>query len=271
MDFVRPANVNYGNTVMSRGLVSIIGAGPGDPELITVKALKRIQSADVIMYDRLVTDELLAEARDSALRIYCGKAPGLHSMSQEMIGRMLASHAVEGKHVVRLKGGDPFIFGRGGEEALVLADSGIPYEIIPGITSAVGTSASSLIPLTHRGVASSFACVTGTGSDGSVSSVRWDLLAHSVDTLVIYMGISQLSQIQQELLRHGKAGHTPAALIERGTTSEERIVTGTLAELQTLANMHHISNPALIMVGESVLIREQLLQMERVASASMTG
>ncbi|WP_260989915.1 uroporphyrinogen-III C-methyltransferase [Paenibacillus xylanexedens] len=271
MDFVKPANVNYGNTVMSRGLVSIIGAGPGDPELITVKALKRIQSADVIMYDRLVTDELLAEARDNALRIYCGKAPGLHSMSQEMIGRMLASHAAEGKHVVRLKGGDPFIFGRGGEEALVLAASGIPYEIIPGITSAVGTSASSLIPLTHRGVASSFACVTGTGSDGSASSVRWDLLAHSVDTLVIYMGISQLSQIQQELLRHGKAGHTPAALIERGTTSEERIVTGTLAELHTLADRHHICNPALIIVGESVLIREQLLQMERAASASMTG
>ncbi|WP_253299113.1 uroporphyrinogen-III C-methyltransferase [Paenibacillus barcinonensis] len=257
--------------VMNRGRVSIIGAGPGDPELITVKALKRIQAADVILYDRLVGDALLAEARENALCIYCGKAPGLHSMSQEMIGRILASHAAEGKQVVRLKGGDPFIFGRGGEEALVLASSGIPYEIIPGITSAVGASASSLIPLTHRGAASSFACVTGTGRDGRVSSVRWDLLAHSVDTLVIYMGISQLPQIQRELLLHGKAGHTPAALIERGTTAEERIVTGTLAELHTLAVTHHITNPALIMIGECVLVREQLLQMQLTANASMTG
>lgn len=256
---------------MSTSFVSIIGAGPGDPELITVKALKRIQTADVILYDRLVNDQLLAEAREDALRIYCGKAPGLHSMSQEMIGRMLITHAAEGKRVVRLKGGDPFIFGRGGEEALVLAQAGIAFEVIPGITSAVGTSASTLIPLTHRGLASSFACVTGTGSDGNVSSVRWDLLAHSVDTLVIYMGISQLSDIQRELLRHGKHSSTPAALVERGTTSQERIITGTLAELQLLAVSESVNNPALIIIGEAVRVREQLVQLQRAADASMTG
>ncbi|MEY8739298.1 uroporphyrinogen-III C-methyltransferase [Bacillales bacterium AN1005] len=256
---------------MSTSFVSIIGAGPGDPELITVKALKRIQTADVILYDRLVNDQLLAEAREDALRIYCGKAPGLHSMSQEMIGRMLVTHATEGKRVVRLKGGDPFIFGRGGEEALVLAQAGIAFEVIPGITSAVGTSASTLIPLTHRGLASSFACVTGTGSDGNVSSVRWDLLAHSVDTLVIYMGISQLSDIQRELLHHGKHSSTPAALVERGTTSQERIITGTLAELQSLSVSEDVSNPALIIIGEAVRVREQLIQLQRATNASMTG
>lgn len=256
---------------MSRGLVSIVGAGPGDPELITVKALRRIQTADVLLYDRLVNDDLLAEAPDAALRIYCGKAPGLHSMSQEMIGRLLVAHAAEGKQVVRLKGGDPFIFGRGGEEALVLAEAGIPFEVIPGITSAVGTSASSLIPLTHRGVASTFACVTGTGSDGRVSSVRWDLLAHSVDTLVIYMGISQLPLIQRELLQSGKSSSTPAALIERGTTAKERIITGTLGQLHALSLSEKVNNPALIIIGDAVLVREQLIQLQRAAETSMTG
>ncbi|MBM6383610.1 MAG: uroporphyrinogen-III C-methyltransferase [Paenibacillus sp.] len=256
---------------MSRGLVSIVGAGPGDPELITVKALRRIQAADVLLYDRLVNDDLLAEAPEAALRIYCGKAPGLHSMSQEMIGRLLVTHAAEGKQVVRLKGGDPFIFGRGGEEALVLAEAGIPFEIIPGITSAVGTSASSLIPLTHRGVASTFACVTGTGSDGRVSSVRWDLLAHSVDTLIIYMGISQLPLIQRELLQSGKSSSTPAALIERGTTANERIITGTLGQLHALSLSEKVTNPALIIIGEAVLVREQLIQLQQAADTSMTG
>lgn len=256
---------------MSRGLVSIVGAGPGDPELITVKALRRIQTADVLLYDRLVNDDLLAEAPEAALRIYCGKSPGLHSMSQEMIGRLLVAHAAEGKQVVRLKGGDPFIFGRGGEEALVLAEAGIPFEVIPGITSAVGTSASSLIPLTHRGVASTFACVTGTGSDGLVSSVRWDLLAHSVDTLVIYMGISQLPHIQRELLQSGKSSSTPAALIERGTTAKERIITGTLGQLHALSLLEKVTNPALIIVGEAVLVREQLIQLQQAADTSMTG
>ncbi|MEW4431388.1 uroporphyrinogen-III C-methyltransferase [Paenibacillus pabuli] len=256
---------------MSRGLVSIVGAGPGDPELITVKALRRIQAADVLLYDRLVNDDLLAEAPEAALRIYCGKAPGLHSMSQEMIGRLLVTHAAEGKQVVRLKGGDPFIFGRGGEEALVLAEAGIPFEIIPGITSAVGTSASSLIPLTHRGVASTFACVTGTGSDGRVSSVRWDLLAHSVDTLIIYMGISQLPLIQRELLQFGKSSSTPAALIERGTTAKERIITGTLGQLHALSLSEKVNNPALIIIGDAVLVREQLIQLQQAADTSMTG
>ncbi|MEN1987916.1 uroporphyrinogen-III C-methyltransferase [Paenibacillus hubeiensis] len=255
----------------SRGIVSIIGAGPGDPDLITVKALKCIQRADVILYDRLVNDQLLAEAPEDALRIYCGKAPGLHSMTQEMIGRMLVTHALEGKRVVRLKGGDPFVFGRGGEEALALAQAGIDYEIVPGITSATGSSASSQIPLTHRGLSSSFACITGTGSDGRASSVRWDLLAHGVDTLAIYMGISQLPHIQQELLRHGKSGSTPAALIERGTTSAERVITGTLADLHMLAVSEKISNPALIVIGEVVKVREQLLHLQSSAESSMTG
>ncbi|CAM4491206.1 uroporphyrinogen-III C-methyltransferase [Paenibacillus typhae] len=250
---------------MKQGSISIVGAGPGDPELITVKAMRRIQAADVILYDRLVNEELLEYAPEKALRIYCGKAPGQHSMSQESIERLMIMHATAGSRVVRLKGGDPFVFGRGSEELLAAADAGIPFEVIPGITSAVGTAASAGIPLTHRGVAASFAVVTGSRCNDAAEPVRWDSLAHSVDTLAIYMGMSHLGEITEQLIRHGKDPQTPVALIEKGTTAQERTVTGTLANIVKLAAVMKISNPAMIIIGEVVNIREQVLSLQHKA------
>ncbi|AJY76017.1 uroporphyrinogen-III C-methyltransferase [Paenibacillus beijingensis] len=249
------------------GKVYIVGAGPGDPELVTLKAVRLIGAGDVILYDRLVGKELLAHAKPGAELIYCGKAPGRHAMQQEMINKALVAYAQEGKTVVRLKGGDPFIFGRGGEEALELAAAGIPYEIVPGITSAIGAAAYSSIPLTHRGSAASFACVTGSRCRGGETGIRWDLLAHSVDTLVIYMGVSHLPDIRQELLAHGKDASTPVALIERGTTNKQRTVVGTLADIHELAESQRVKNPALIVVGEVVKVREQLAGLEQQALA----
>lgn len=247
------------------GKVSIVGAGPGDPELLTIKALKCIEAADVIMYDRLVNEEILTYARRDAILVYCGKKPGEHAMSQEVIHETMLTYALEGYMVVRLKGGDPFVFGRGGEEALILAQYLIPYEIVPGITSAIGAAASAGIPLTHRGYAASFACVTGSRCHGDQSPVRWDLLAHSVDTLVIYMGVSELASIREDLLRHGKDPATPVALIEQGTTKKERTFIGKLADIHDLARRVELMNPALIIIGEVVRVQEQLTAIERQA------
>lgn len=240
------------------GTVYLIGAGPGDPELITVKAIRRIRAADVILYDRLVGEELLVYAKPDAVKLYCGKSPGCHAMTQERIHDTLVEYALSGKTVARLKGGDPLVFGRGGEEALALAERGIACEVIPGITSAIGAAASTGIPLTHRGVSASFAVVTGSRCDDNGPPVRWDLLAHGVDTLVVYMGVGRLEAIREELLKHGKAGSTPAALIERGTTERERIVIGTLDDIGRLAEAEAVDNPALIVIGETVRVREQL-------------
>lgn len=248
------------------GRVSIVGAGPGDPEFITVKALKRIQEADVILYDRLVNEELLSYAPPEAIRIYCGKAPGEHAVPQEGINKLLIRYGLQGKRVVRLKGGDPFVFGRGGEEVLALAAYGIPHEVIPGITSAIGSAASAGIPLTHRGVAASFACVTGSRCHGDGTPVRWDLLAHSVDTLVIYMGVKQIPFIREQLLLHGKPGATPVAFIERGTTHRQRSFLCTVEDMQEVAAQVKLGNPALIVVGEVAHIPEQVAALQSAAS-----
>lgn len=247
---------------MRAGIAYIVGAGPGDPELITVKAIKRIEAADAVLYDRLANESLLAYAKPEAERIYCGKAPSRHAMPQRQINELLIALAREGKTVVRLKGGDPLVFGRGGEEALALAEAGVPYEIVPGITSAIGAAAASGIPLTHRGVAGSFAVVTGSRCHDGEPPPRWDLLAQAVDTLVVYMGVSRLGEIRAELLRCGKPASTPAALIERGTTAEERVVAGTLANIHKLAEAMKLANPALIVIGEVVRVRESLLRLE---------
>ncbi|CAI6087369.1 uroporphyrinogen-III C-methyltransferase [Cohnella sp. JJ-181] len=244
------------------GPVYLVGAGPGDPELITLKAIRRIREADVILYDRLVNEELLEYANPGAERVYCGKSPGQHAIPQWEIEALLIEHALAGRTVVRLKGGDPLVFGRGAEEALALAERGIPCEIVPGVTSAIGAGAASRIPLTHRDLAASFAVVTGNRCREDAAPVRWDLLAHGVDTLVIYMGIGRLEEIRAELLRHGKAPSTPVALIERGTTDRQRVVTGALEHIHKLAEAMKIGNPALIVVGEVVLVREQLLLLE---------
>ncbi len=252
-----------------QGMVSIVGAGPGDPELITVKALQRIQQADVIVYDRLVSEELLVEARADARRIYCGKAPGLHHMSQQAIHRTFLQQASLGLHVVRLKGGDPLVFGRGGEEALFLEQHGIRYEIIPGVTASIGAAAGADIPLTHRGIATSFACITASQSADNPNPIRWDLLASSVDTLAIYMGVSQLESICRELVQHGRPASTPVALIENGTTTAQRVLTGTLTDIAAIAVREELRNPALIIIGEVVHVREQLMAMREQAALQM--
>jgi len=246
--------------VTGSGCVYIVGAGPGDPELLTIKAMRRIQKADVIVYDRLVSPAIISFAKPNAELIFCGKAPGKHAMTQDDINSALIRYADEGKNVVRLKGGDPLIFGRGGEEALALAEAGISYTIVPGITSVIGASAAAAIPLTHRGVAASFACITGARCQDSSKSIRWDLLAHSVDTLAIYMGASQLQNIQHQLLLAGKAPSTPIAFVEQGTTMHERIFTGVLSEMSKLAEANKLTNPALIIIGEVVRVRGQLKQ-----------
>lgn len=243
---------------MSRGRISIVGAGPGDPELITVKALRRLEEADVVLYDRLVSDELLDYCRPGTLKIYCGKAPGRHALTQSEIDRLIVDYAKVGHQVVRLKGGDPFVFGRGGEEALAASKAGIPFEIVPGVTSAAGAAASAGIPLTHRGTAASFAVVTGSRCGGEGAPVRWDLLAQSVDTLAVYMGVAKLGEICGELIRHGRSASTPAALIENATTSAERIATGTLGDIVQLAAAMRIGNPSVLLVGETVGVRELL-------------
>ncbi|MBI2380487.1 MAG: uroporphyrinogen-III C-methyltransferase [Gammaproteobacteria bacterium] len=241
----------------SRGEVSLVGAGPGDPELLTLKGLRLLQEADVVVYDRLVSKEVLALARRDAETLYVGKAKADHALPQEDINALLVRLAREGKRVCRLKGGDPFVFGRGGEELETLAEAGIAYQVAPGITAALGCAASSLIPLTHREHAQSLVYVTGHGKDGEVHP-DWSLLASPRQTVVFYMGLSSLPRLVRELLAHGRAGDTPAALIENGTLPNERVVTGTLAELPQLALSAQFGGPVLIMVGEVVALRERL-------------
>ncbi|MCL6603510.1 MAG: uroporphyrinogen-III C-methyltransferase [Paenibacillus sp.] len=254
---------------MRPGSVAIVGAGPGDPELITLKAVLRIQEADVILYDRLVNEELLDYSKPETIRIYCGKSPGKHSMAQRKIEQLMIQYAAEGNKVVRLKGGDPFVFGRGGEEAIAMAEAGISYEVVPGITSAIGAAASAGIPLTHRGLAASFTIVTGSRCSDHESPVRWDQLVQSVDTIVVYMGISQFSEIREQLLHYGKSGTTPVAVIENGTTRRQRTITGTLNNIEKLLAATKISNPALIIIGEVVRVREQLMELETKARSQI--
>ncbi|MFD2701221.1 uroporphyrinogen-III C-methyltransferase [Paenibacillus shunpengii] len=251
------------------GYVSIVGAGPGDPELLTLKALRCMEKADIILYDRLVNEEILSYARPEARRIYCGKAPGVHAMTQQKIQQKLIEYAAAGHHVVRLKGGDPFVFGRGGEEALALAERGIAYEVIPGVTSAIGAGSSALIPLTHRGAAVSFACITASRKEEGGDQQEIGKLAMYVDTLVIYMGVSHISTIRTELIASGKKVDTPVAIIERGTTEQERIMVTTLDQLEETAKINAIENPALIIIGEVVKVREELLQLQQQLPARM--
>jgi uroporphyrin-III C-methyltransferase len=239
------------------GKVYIVGAGPGDPDLLTIKGLRCIQKADIILYDRLVNKSLLDEAKPNATLVYCGKLPNNHTMKQEEINHLLVKYGKEGKTVTRLKGGDPFIFGRGAEEAEALAKSGIPFEIVPGITAGIAAPAYAGIPITHRELASSFAVVTGHGSKGK-PPVDWEGLAKSVDTLMIYMGIGNLPNICDELLIHGKKIDTPVALIHWGTATEQKTVTGTLSTIVEIVKNEKIENPSMIVIGEVVRLREKI-------------
>ncbi|GEK34962.1 uroporphyrinogen-III C-methyltransferase [Kurthia sibirica] len=238
--------------------VYIVGAGPGDAELITVKALRVIEQADVILYDRLLNDELLKNARPEALVIFCGKLPGQHAMIQQTINEQLVYYASLGKMVVRLKGGDPFVFGRGAEEAEVLAEHGIDFEIIPGVTSGIAAAAYAGIPVTHRDLASSFAIVTGHMQEGKEDAIKWRNLAQGVDTLAIYMGVQKLPYIVKQLIHYGKDKETAIALIHWGTYDKQRTVTGTLETIVNIVTEKNISNPSIIIIGEVVKMHNKI-------------
>ncbi|HET8532731.1 MAG TPA: uroporphyrinogen-III C-methyltransferase [Methylomirabilota bacterium] len=236
------------------GRVVLVGAGPGDPELITRRGLRWLQRAEVVVYDQLVSPVLLDEAPPDALRIFAGKSSGNHCMPQAAINALLVRHALAGRLVVRLKGGDSFVFGRGGEEVQACIAAGVPFDLVPGVTAAVAVPAAAGIPVTHRGVASSFAVVTGhedpSKPDGHVDWVR---LAGAVDTIVVLMGTAALPEIVRRLLAAGRDSATPAAVIRRGTTDAEEVVTGTLADIARRAA--HLSPPCTIVIGEVVRLR----------------
>jgi uroporphyrin-III C-methyltransferase / precorrin-2 dehydrogenase / sirohydrochlorin ferrochelatase len=233
------------------GMVHLVGAGPGDPDLLTLKAHRLLQRADVIVHDRLVSPEVLAMARRDAERLYVGKRRSHHCVPQEEINARLVALASAGKCVVRLKGGDPFVFGRGGEEIEALIEAGVAVEVVPGITAALGCAASAGIPLTHRDHAQACVFVTGHTKNGMID-LDWQALARPRQTVVIYMGAETLPMITSRLVQHGLPAHTPVALIENGTTDHERRVVGTLATIEHQAARAHLEGPTLCMVGETV-------------------
>lgn len=240
------------------GKIWLVGAGPGDPDLITVKGLNAIKQADVILYDRLISMELLDHAKTGTELIFCGKLPDRHFVQQENINELLVQHAKEGKQVVRLKGGDPYVFGRGGEEAAYAVRHGIEFEVIPGITSGIAAPAYAGIPVTHRDHGASFAIVTGHRKTGADEELKWASLAKGIDTIAIYMGVKNLPYIQEQLIKHGKPRETPAALIHWGTTEKQQTVTGILANIDKVAREEGVTNPSMIIVGEVVKMRDQL-------------
>jgi uroporphyrinogen III methyltransferase/synthase len=242
-----------------KGCVYLVGAGPGDPGLITVRGLQVVSQADVVVYDYLVAPELLAQAPPEAERIDAGKRHGAHWLPQQQINELLVSRARSGAGVVRLKGGDPFVFGRGGEEALWLAAAGIPFEVVPGVTAAVAVAAYAGIPVTHRTVASSVCLVTGHESpDKPSSDLDYEAIAKSGGTLAFYMGFSNMEQIFIRLMRCGLKADTPAAAIEWGTTPRQRVVVGTVSTLPSLAHEAELRPPVMLIVGEVVRLRDQL-------------
>lgn len=240
------------------GTVYLVGAGPGDPDLITVKGLRCLQSADVILYDRLVNPELLDYARKDARLVYCGKLPQQHIMKQETINHFLVKYAKKGMNVVRLKGGDPFVFGRGGEEAEECAKNGINFEVVPGVTAGIAASAYAGIPVTHRTLSKSFAFVTGHQMGDTEADHQWQHLAKAVDTICVYMGVSQLPNIIKHLVSNGKSPDTPIALIHWGTTTDQQTVVGTLENIVERVKEEGISNPSMIVIGEVVKLHHQI-------------
>lgn len=239
------------------GVVYLVGAGPGDPRLITLLGLDRLRQADVVLYDRLIPPELLDAAPPHAERIFVGKAPGDHACRQEEINELLVRHARAGRTVVRLKGGDPFVFGRGAEEALACAEAGVAWEVVPGVSSAMGVPALAGIPVTCRQISGGFAVVTGHCAEGDRQD--WAALAR-METLVILMGLSRLPEIAAQLLFHGRSTDTPVAVIASGTLAEEQTVVGTLATIAGEVARCGLRSPATIVVGEVVRLRERLLQ-----------
>ncbi|WP_160255698.1 siroheme synthase CysG [Acinetobacter indicus] len=245
-----------------KGEVYLVGAGPGDPELLTLKALRLMQQADVVIYDRLVSDPIMELCRRDAEKIYVGKARSNHAVPQEGINALLVKYAQEGKRVCRLKGGDPFIFGRGGEEIEELFAAGVAFKVVPGITAASGCSAYAGIPLTHRNYAQSVRFLTGHLKEGS-PELPWSELVYENQTLVLYMGLVGLEKICQKLIAHGQRPDMPVALVSKGTTPEQKVVVGTLADIASKVTEHQIQAPTLTIIGEVVKLREQLQWHER--------
>lgn len=240
-----------------KGEVYLVGAGPGDPELLTLKALRLMQQADVVIYDRLVSAPILELCRRDAEKVYVGKARSNHSVPQEGINALLVKYAQAGKRVCRLKGGDPFIFGRGGEEIQELFAAGIPFQVVPGITAASGCSAYAGIPLTHRDYAQSVRFLTGHLKEGS-PELPWSELVYENQTLVLYMGLVGLEHICQQLIAHGQRPDMPVALVSKGTTPEQKVVVGTLSNIASKIAEYQIHAPTLTIIGEVVSLREQL-------------
>lgn len=242
----------------------LVGAGPGDPKLITIRGLECIRICDVIVYDRLASPRLLAHLKAGAERIYVGKLPDRHTMKQEEINRILVEHALQGKIVTRLKGGDPTVFGRGGEEAEALRRHGIEFEIVPGVTSAVAVPAYAGIPVTHRELASSVSIITGHETPEKLDElIQWDRVTNAAGTLVFLMGVSRIGHIASQLIRYGRPPETPIALIRWGTTADQRTLVGTLADIEAKVAAAAFEPPAVIVVGDVVKQRERLMWYER--------
>ncbi|HFD11219.1 MAG TPA: uroporphyrinogen-III C-methyltransferase [Crenotrichaceae bacterium] len=252
------------------GSVALVGAGPGDPELLTLRALRLIQQADVVVYDRLVSTEIMELVRRDAEKIYAGKARSQHSMSQETINQLLVRLAKQGKQVVRLKGGDPFIFGRGGEEIETLAEEGVCFQVVPGITAASGCAAYAGIPLTHRDYAQSCVFITGHLQQDNIN-LGWEHLNVANQTIVVYMGLVGLPAICQRIIESGNKADTPAALIEHGTHQDQRVITGTLKTLPENVAHAQVSAPTLLIIGDVVRLRNKLAWFQQISPISSSA
>jgi uroporphyrin-III C-methyltransferase/precorrin-2 dehydrogenase/sirohydrochlorin ferrochelatase len=254
---LNPATRRRTSLELLPGSVTLVGAGPGDPGLLTLHAVHALEDAEIILHDRLVSEAILELAGPQAQRVEVGKSAGNHSMPQEQIHALMLRYARQGLRVVRLKGGDPFVFGRGGEELEFLKAHGIAFQVVPGITAALACSAYAGIPLTHRDHAQSLRLMTAHCRD-SVDTLDWESLARERQTLAVYMGVAALPHLRQRLLEAGRAGSTPFALVENGSRPEQRVITGTLDELPEVAAAHQVASPALLILGEVAALAHEL-------------